>query len=122
MKTSITFLSGLLLAAVITTNAVKADDLQTRSDVRCMAAAFVSLSLAKDPDTQAAFQSSVIYYLGRIDGRSPDGDLEMRLTRELMSMSREDLQREDARCAEALKTRGSALIEAGRNLQRRAEQ
>lgn len=97
-----------------------AADAQTEADLRCLAVALILIGQTQDPSQQQAFNSAAIYYLGRLDGRAPDIDLEEHLSGLLRDFSPERLAVERVRCGELLVTRGRVLQDIGRDLERRS--
>jgi hypothetical protein len=94
----------------------RADD--TENDVRCMV---VSLSLMSSPDKamQVAGTIAQMYWLGRLDGRTPDMDLENRLLADASQMKPEDIRNEAIRCGQILTARGKTMTDIGRDMQQK---
>jgi hypothetical protein len=87
----------------------------TKSDMRCLLALSAAADVA-DGQMKPAMMAGVVYYLGRLDGRTPDLDLEAKAAAELKAMSIQDLSDETVRCGAALIARGKALEGIGERL------
>jgi hypothetical protein len=55
-----------------------------------------------------------MYYIGRIDGRVPQVDLEALLVKELSVMTQADLKSEAQRCGASLTARGQEITQIGK--------
>jgi len=102
-----------VLAAAAPAPALAVD--ATTSDLRCL----LALSAAEDAadgQMKPAMMAGVVYYLGRLDGRTPDLDLEAKAAAELKAMSIQDLSDETVRCGAALFARGKAIEAIGEKL------
>ena len=90
----------------------------TTSDVRCLV---VSLNLADSADEsiRRAALVSFQYFLGRLDGREPQLDLEQRLTAEVLRMSDEELRAQATVCGDMLVRRGREVGAIGRRIEDR---
>src|SRR5262249_8232268 len=77
----------------------------TDADLRCLAVALILIGQTQDPAQQQALNSAAIYYLGRLDGRAPEMDLEERLFGLLHDFNAEQLAAERVRCGQLLVTR-----------------
>ena len=61
------------------------------------------------------------YWLGKIDGRNPQLDLEASVLAEIPAMTNQDLFRAEAvRCGQEMIKRGQAETEIGKDIRRRA--
>jgi hypothetical protein len=103
-------LSPLLIAAAPPTDA------ETTKDVRCLVA--VS-SLAGSEDAAAKYAAVVgaQYFLGRIDGRRPDFDLEAAIKAEASQMTDAEIRTLLVSCGGLIKSRGEALEAIGKAIQ-----
>ena len=110
------FAVALMCAGSVWAGAVRADD--TSDDVKCLAVS-LSMSSSQDQDVQSVGLLSTMYWLGRLDGRSPDLDIEKQITDAAGAMKPADMQAEAARCAAALKTRGEILNKMGEDRRQR---
>jgi hypothetical protein len=107
--------AAALAACVVAAGAQAADEGVT-SDLRCMAVG-LAMSGNANPQIKNAGSLASLYYLGRLDARTPSIDLEAGLKQELMRMSPQDLQAEAVRCGQQLQARGKAVTEIGQRLQ-----
>lgn len=98
---------------------------QNRSDLRCFAVIASILGEADagaDAEARAGLSAGMLYFLGRIEGRSPDYDVDAELSRMLGSEAEmQGLEPDRARCGAILQDRGTFLVEMGRRIQDRAE-
>lgn len=95
-------------------------DAETTKDVRCL----LAVSSLVGSDNQAAQMSALIgsqYFLGRIDGRSPNLDLEAALTAEAPKLNQTEMKFLFQSCGEMLKQRGLALKAIGEHMQVKAQ-
>lgn len=63
----------------------------------------------------------LIYYLGRIDGRSPNTDLKSLLKNETQKMTTSALQSAASRCGKEFSARGEAIVRIGKSLSKPAK-
>lgn len=112
-------LAGLFAFGLLAPGLAHAADSATTDDLRCLV---VSLTMAGmgGKDLQAAGMMASLYYLGRIDGRSPEFDLENGVIDEILAMKPADLKTAASRCGDALKGRGEELSTLGRHIMERA--
>jgi hypothetical protein len=88
---------------------------QTTADAQCMVIG-ARLSASPDPQEKGPGQMILMYYLGRIDGRSPKVDLKTLLKNETQSMKASDLKRAAARCGKEFAARGEDIVQIGKSL------
>src|ERR1700677_1351478 len=110
------FAVALALACGFWVNAALADD--TSDDLKCLAVS-LNMSASDDPDVQSVGMLSTMYWMGRLDGRTPALDLEKQMKDAADGMKPADMQTEAARCAQALKTRGDLLTKMGEDQRQR---
>jgi hypothetical protein len=92
----------------------------TTDDIHCY---IVSLQMitAADPTQKIAGTMAHSYWLGKIDGRAPQLDLEASVLAALPAMANQDLfWAEAVRCGQEMIKRGQAETEIGKDIQRRA--
>ncbi len=115
----------ILLAALAATTALatgaRPAEADNVADVRCVVVA-MGLTQSPDPQVKALAAAATLYYVGRLDGRAPDLDLEPAMVRQVNSMSMDDMRGELQRCAGALQARGDKLKAIGADLQKIAGQ
>lgn len=90
-------------------------DPATAADLRCLAA--VAAGAVETP-SRAGLAAGAMYFVGRIDARSPGFDYAGEMVRLIRSGA--DLAADRERCAAELKARGAALVELSRGLQAQA--
>jgi len=88
----------------------------TTSDLRCLVSAAVMSSSSDDPKVKSAGQLAAIYFLGRLDGRTPDLDLEARFAEQAHAMTDADVKSQLQSCGATLSARGAALQTIGKDL------
>jgi|SRR5579862_5379288 len=112
-------LSNLSLAlgmSLLTSGNVVANDNETRMDARCVV---VSGQMAVSPDIgqRKRAEMLMLYYIGRLDGRTPGLDLEKLLASESARMtSANTIQSEMRRCNDALTAKGKEITRLGNDL------
>lgn len=109
----------VLAAAVlcIIPTAVRADaaDTKTVADAQCMIVG-AQLSASKDAQQRVPGQMILMYYLGRIDGRSPKADLRTLIKNQTQKMTEVDFKSAASRCGKEFSARGDAVVEIGKSL------
>ena len=105
-------LSGALALAITPqTDDLKPADL---ADLQCLALTAYTVALVEAGTVeQAGVASGVTYYLGRLQGRSPEIDWLPRLRKFSMTLAPEDLQGFAPRCGAELSEIGNAMIAMG---------
>jgi hypothetical protein len=95
---------GNCLAEVVVTDKSP----ETIDDIRCLAA---GLRFAALPDShqKSTGMLMVLYYLGRLDGRNPDLDVEGVLSKEIPKMSAAEYAAEATRCSNNLSAKGQQI-------------
>lgn len=102
-------LAGLMLAAAFAPATAEVElTPDDRADLDCMNI----MALVGEKDLNAA-TIGMIYYLGRLEGRSPNIDWPNVFGDYLHDMPREQLQTAGLRCSQELKIRGDALQSVG---------
>ena len=87
----------------------------TQNDVRCAIIAF-NMAGSDNPNFRTQGVMGSLYYLGKLDGRTPGLDLEARVRAEVTKMTPEQSKIEGQRCAAELGQRSKALQEMGARL------
>jgi hypothetical protein len=88
---------------------------QTNADAQCMVVG-AQLSASSDPQEKVPGQMILMYYLGRIDGRSPNTDLRTLIKDETKSMTASDFKKAATRCGKEFSTRGEEIVQIGKSL------
>lgn len=115
MIRSVVLCAAALGAFAVATGARAADE-GVNSDVRCLAVA-AAMAQGSDPKAKSAGLMAGLYYLGKLDGRDPNFDLEGRLKQEMAQMKPEEIITEAQRCGAQLTARGKTITEIGARLQ-----
>jgi hypothetical protein len=87
-------------------------------DVHCYIV-YNSMSASSDKAMATAGFMGQIYWVGRLDGRAPDFDLEKAIIAELPVMTGDFFRAEAKRCGDAMIQRGQGLTAMGTDLQKR---
>lgn len=90
----------------------RASDEQSLSDVRCVVVGLRMIQ-ANDEQQSAAGMMLAAYYLGRLDGRSRDGDSERLIKSEAQKMTLAEFRFNATRCGKALEVKGKQIQRAG---------
>jgi hypothetical protein len=95
----------------------RADTANTRTvaDAQCLVVG-ARLSASSDPQQRVPGQMILMYYLGRIDGRSPNTDLEALIKTETQKMTTSELQSAAGRCGKEFSARGEEIVRIGKSL------
>lgn len=109
--------AALGAALALCAGAARAEDSQTTRDLRCTMIAFYMVSQAK-ADAQGSLSGVALYYLGRLDGRTPGLDIEKRIRQEAATLTEAQFAAEAKRCGEEMKVRGQEIQVLGANLQK----
>lgn len=106
--------AGLLALLVSCSTALAAGDTQA-DDVRCM---IVSMDLPKEQSETAptAAMISVMFYLGRIEGRDPSYDVKQAIGAQMAIMTADDRRKEGKRCIKEMLEKGAAAEQLGIDL------
>lgn len=110
-------LIGFSLLAALSAAAVAAPS-DDADDVRCLIVA-AELGDSKDKELEQAGSIMTMYYLGKLDGRSPGTDLEALVARQASAMGEEEKERLLIACSAQLELRGKQLEAVGERLSRR---
>lgn len=97
-----------------------ASELQIVSDVRCVV---VGLRMAQMtvPQQRAAGMMLAVYYLGRLDGRAADAEVEELIKKEAGKMTTAEFRSNAVRCGKALTLKGQEIQKVGADLFRKAQ-
>jgi hypothetical protein len=109
--------AALGAAFALCAGAARAEDAQTTRDLRCTMVAFYTVSQAK-VEAQAGLSGVALYYLGRLDGRTPGLDIEKRIREEAATLTQEQFAAEGKRCGQEMEVRGKEIQVLGANLQK----
>lgn len=100
----------ILLVMSMGLRVARAADQRTMSDIRCIVVA-MKMSAGGSSAQKASATMITLYYLGRLDGRTPGLNVEGLIAKEAAEMSAAELRSDAARC-------GRVLVEKGREIQR----
>ena len=88
-------------------------------DVHCFIVA-IRMADSQEPAIQTSGLMGQLYWMGKLDGRTPGLDMETAVMAELPKMLGDLFQSESARCGKELRERGKAEVEMGKDMQKRA--
>lgn len=110
----------LFAASLLLAGAAPPPDARTREDIRCLLATAM-LADSKDPQVKQAGAAGALYYLGRLDGRSPGLDIEAAVEAEADSLTEATQGSLLKKCGATLEQRGAYLVQAGKALEKRGK-
>lgn len=93
--------------------AAQSDD---ATDLRCFVVASVLMN-SSDRNQRAAGIIGSLYFMGRLDGRSPGLDWDKRLTAEMAALSGSDLSSVSATCGAIMAAQGRRMGEMDKRVQ-----
>jgi hypothetical protein len=94
---------------------------QAQNDVRCLVVA-LQMAGAEAPAVRAAGLTASFYWMGRVDASIPPDTLEDRMIAEAAAMRGAGFEAEAQRCSGELVTRGQAMSDIGKDMQRRGRE
>jgi len=101
-------LAWTLCGALAATSA-RAQD-AAAADLRCFVVA-LNAAASDDSTQKAAGTMMAVYYMGRLDGGTPNLDLKTRLVEEIRKMTPERFKAEAMRCGADMTARASAMAD-----------
>lgn len=108
----------IMVTACVSVGAkARAENTATDADVQCIVVG-ARISESADPRQRTSGEMLLTYFLGRIDGRSPNVDLETLIVREARRMSPADITRAAHRCGKEFSARGPEMVRIGKALVR----
>ena len=119
MRTGFIGLAAFVAAASLGGAANAAGD-DTNADVRCIVVA-LALSQSQDDQVRSVAPAALMYFRGRIEGRSPNFDLEPAIIAAVQTMSPSSFAAESARCGGQLEIEGRTLKAIGEDLKAKAD-
>jgi hypothetical protein len=88
-------------------------------DVHCLMV-YMQMGAVPDPRMQTGGLIGTLYFMGKLDGRAPDLDVESLILAELPKMKDESFRIEAQRCAKELQARGDKETAMGQDLTARS--
>ena len=106
-----------VLAGILTLSSLqaRAQDAETIGDVRCLIVG-MKISGMADSTQQSAGLMLSMYYIGRLDGRVPQLDIEDLMIREISTMTTADYGSEAKRCGASLTNKGQEITRIGKDM------
>jgi hypothetical protein len=108
-------LAALVLALALFAPA-RAEDAASPTDMKCFVVMVIGAS-SSNPSLRDASAVAALYYLGRIDGRTPQLDLRLAVEETMKEIRSNDVRPEALRCSAELKARGQTVREMGARIQ-----
>ncbi|MGH8199316.1 MAG: hypothetical protein ACREVO_02960 [Steroidobacteraceae bacterium] len=115
------YLGLLALLAVVLPGVVCAQDAATTDDVRCVIVGMLMAQSGANAAERQAGPILALYYIGRLDGRSPSFDLEGAIVKEVTKMTQADYLATAHRCGRTLQTRGNEITVISKDLIKRGQ-
>ena len=109
---------GLVSGAPAFAAAAPSTDALNRQDIVCIAVMGAAAEKAPDDKGKAFAGMGVLYYIGRIEGRSPGIDLRAVVSPQVRKLSIEEIQAAADGCVAELSARGQDLVAIGGDLQK----
>jgi hypothetical protein len=111
-----------MLASLLFATALPPLAVQDQLDLNCVAVVMITASsgqYASDPKIQEGLSANLMYYVGKLEGRDPNFQLQERLFPLLLDpkFMAEIVPDERKRCGSEMIARGRALSEMGRAMQ-----
>jgi hypothetical protein len=100
---------------------VRAQNAETVADVRCVIVGMRMIEMTNQT-YRASGMMATLYYIGRLDGRTPNLNLENLIFKELKTMTAVDYSAEAKRCGIALTARGQEITKMGKDLVERGHE
>jgi hypothetical protein len=92
-----------------------AADGQKDADVRCVAVGLRMIEMTA-PEQRTAGMMLAVYYLGRLDGKASDLDVERLVKAEAAKMTSADFRADAVRCGQEMQQKGSEIQRIGSSL------
>lgn len=99
---------GAWTAAVLLAAQASPAPADQRGDIRCFLVA-AEMADTQDKEVQAAASIMLFYFLGKLDGRNAEANLEAAIEREAEQLSDADKQALAASCSKKVEERGKQL-------------
>lgn len=114
MKKTMAVAAALSLYAGAATAGAVDVPTQDMPDLQCMAlVAYVASTAEEGSEMQSGMVGGMMYYLGRLEGRSPQVDWLARLADYVESIDEATLLAESSRCGKEMTEKGQALVAFG---------
>jgi hypothetical protein len=107
-------------ALVLSSAQGQAPDTETAADMRCV---IVGMRLAgmTDPTARSSGMMGALYYLGRVEGRTPKLDVETLMIEQISKMTSSDYSSETQRCGNGLTAKGKQISQIGKDMIERGQ-
>lgn len=109
------YVLGLMLSVAMVRPVEARPSLETEADVQCLVVG-VRLASSTDPRQKLSGTMLAMYFLGRIDGRTPSADLQGLLGQRVNGMDAAKFKSVASRCETELSSRGAEMTKIGRKL------
>ena len=111
----------VILTCAALLSAIPAIADETDDDVKCLAVS-LNMSSSDNANDQSIGMLSTMFWMGKLDGRVPDADIEKRTLDAFGALKPDEVKTEQARCTETLTARGHTLTSLGQQLQEQQRQ
>lgn len=108
-------IAALMLIMAIPAAHASPGDAANAQDAQCVVIG-ARISASPDQQQRASGQLLTVYFLGRIEGRSPGINLEKLIELQATAMTRDDERRALQRCGKEFASQGTELVRIGRML------
>lgn len=108
-------LSTLVATLGLAAMPIGAQEAVNISDIRCVVVGMKMAGATNSSDQSRGFLLT-LYYIGRLDGRRPQLDIEHLLIEETRKMTDADYASEEKRCGARLAVKGQQITEIGKHL------
>jgi hypothetical protein len=115
MSIRVSLLTFMTAIAIVPTAIAQDADGSVTADARCVLAGIRAKELPDSREKSTGLLME-LYFIGRLDGRSPKVDVKALLTEQIGKMSRSDFESETARCGNSIKTKGQQITQLGQDL------
>lgn len=109
--------AAALTASLFMTGGAQAQDAETSGDLKCIAVISIVASQQTDPAAVMSAGMGILYFIGRIEGRIPDFNIENGLRVEAAKLTSASVKSELVRCGGTLTSKGQELQAIGRSMQ-----
>ena len=106
---------------VVLPGLVHAQDAKTEDDVRCVIVGMLMAQSGANASERQAGPILALYYIGRLDGRTPSFDLEGAIFKEVTKMTQAEYVATAHRCGRTLQARGNEITVIGKDLIKRGQ-
>ena len=111
---------SLLAASSLSAGAVPSPEI--RDDLRCFLVMGDLADSAKEGPAMQTAVAGMLYFLGRLEDRAPELDIEAAGAAELLAITEADFQKQKPRCLAVIEEKAKRLIVLGKGMEKRLKQ